>query len=568
MSILRAKKISNQIRLGFIAIISLMIIVIMSILFVVSYYNKKNEEAFSSIVKSNNIQILIQEGSNDILDQLKSTDFQTKKDSLSAKVTENKEQISKQYGELDLLLSNVNSDSRLTFGSVLSLKDLLFQKWDQAVDKKTLTKDEISQLDERTRALTEMSSNEMKKLIGNQLVFNEKIISDTNNAFKDVIIISIIVVIVLMIVSILFALRLSSKIKKGFNIIGEMALRISNGELSGDDIIIHSSSELESLSQSFNVMKNSLRKITKEITKISIELSDTAENVKIDIEQNAEISSQISLAVQDMTISIGEQAIKSNQTSDAVQCIYEDLNGFAKRSNSVLEYSDHSRKVADDGARAISTFIAKIDNISNVMGSISKSVAELNNKSIQINKIIGIITSIAEQTNLLSLNAAIEAARAGEAGKGFAVVADEIKKLADKSASAGQDVTYIIKNIQAEIATIFKGISNGVEEVKTADSLISVTNNAIMDIQKSYKEVNDEINYMTSGIDRLLQNVKQINESEKVMADLSNSLSASSEEITASTETQTVGLDEVTNITIKVSDNALELKELVKHFKL
>ena len=87
----------------------------------------------------------------------------------------------------------------------------------------------------------------------------------------------------------------------------------------------------------------------------------------------------------------------------------------------------------------------------------TRTIAKLGDSSIEIGKVIKVITSIAEQTNLLALNATIEAARAGEAGKGFAVVANEVKELAKETAKATEDISRKIEAIQGDTAEAVEG---------------------------------------------------------------------------------------------------------------
>ncbi|NJE02531.1 methyl-accepting chemotaxis protein, partial [Thermococcus sp. JdF3] len=101
-------------------------------------------------------------------------------------------------------------------------------------------------------------------------------------------------------------------------------------------------------------------------------------------------------------------------------------------------------------------------------------VAEM---SRSIEEITNVITNIAEQTNLLALNAAIEAARAGEAGRGFAVVAQEIRKLAEESKQAADNIKNIIDQITAEIRDAVDSTRRGVTVVgESAETLRETTN--------------------------------------------------------------------------------------------
>src|SRR5947209_7514340 len=123
----------------------------------------------------------------------------------------------------------------------------------------------------------------------------------------------------------------------------------------------------------------------------------------------------------------------------------------------------------------------------------NQTVSKLGESSVEIGKVIKVITSIAQQTNLLALNATIEAARAGEAGKGFAVVANEVKELAKQTAKATEDISRKIMAIQTDT----KG---AVEAIGSITGVIGHINDISGTIATAVEEQSVTTNEMTRNV--------------------------------------------------------------------
>ena len=277
----------------------------------------------------------------------------------------------------------------------------------------------------------------------------------------------------------------------------------------------------ESILYAVGKMQEQLRNIVEQMLHASKNL-----NEKVDLAVERFVETEKSVIIQGKTSRESAQKIKeiSQKTQNVSQIALE----TEQNSKDTTEICENNKKSAEDTASQME-FIA--DNSS----KISQQINLLDEHAKNIGTSTELISEITEQTNLLALNAAIEAARAGEVGRGFAVVADEIRKLAEKTGSATEQIAMINKKIQEEtLATVGaieesiplisqgKALSEGVRD--SVEIIFNQANDSLIKAQEVNKEVAEQVNLMNE-IEEKINFVASISEqTQKAVGENRNSM--------------------------------------------
>jgi methyl-accepting chemotaxis protein len=363
-------------------------------------------------------------------------------------------------------------------------------------------------------------------------------VQDTIRTVKLVMVSSLLLALV---VSGLLVAGLLHSIRKPLEAIEILVVDIGQGE--GDlsrRLSYRGKDELGSICGGFNLFMQHLNRIIGMVAEVTAELYVQADSIAGAVSLQSASSAELSSSVAEIASTMEELSSSASQV--------------AQHSHGVVARADETLSETRIGAGEVDNLTTKINDISEDIQANLVAIAELGNKSKEINKIMAIINNIASQTKLIAFNAALEAASAGETGKRFGVVALEIRRLAD--------------NVVESTAEIEGRITEILDTVNRLVMASEKTTGRIVEGQEYARHTVHVLNSVVEKVEESTDAARQISLSTQQQQIASNQVVLAIKDIVQGARHSTEAIRKMNLVTGEVSKLAGELKALVTTFKL
>lgn len=380
---------------------------------------------------------------------------------------------------------------------------------------------------------------------------------------------SAIIVIILAIACLIVSSYLIIKaIVKPLNKIGELAERLSDYDFS-TSLEVESDDEFGLVANALNSAQENVRDLIKTVINSTQDMSASSEELSATVEEMTSKFEMINESSKEIGSGVQETSATAEELSASIQEVDSSVSILSSKavdgSSNAINIKEKAAEIEKNSKEAVETTKNLYSNMEQeILKDIEKGRVVDN-----ISVMADTISSIADQTNLLALNAAIEAARAGEQGKGFAVVAEEVRKLAEQSSIAVENVKVTTEKVQEAFRSLSQ---NSNELLKFMNEKVTGEFENFVQVGEQYQEdgnfINDMSRELASMTEEISATINQVSEAVQNMAEMAEDSSENITGIQESINESTLAMEQVANAAQGQAELAQSLSELLIRFKV
>jgi methyl-accepting chemotaxis protein-2 (aspartate sensor receptor) len=289
--------------------------------------------------------------------------------------------------------------------------------------------------------------------------------------------------------------------------------------------------------------KDEIGLIARSVIKVEEFTQQLVKNIKNSVTTVNSVIGALESNIETVKSKTNEQTSQAHQIATAAEEMSQTITDIAKNAATASDIATESMNISREGQGLSENAMKTVQSANRSTVELKKTINALNSRVEEIGDIVTVIKDIADQTNLLALNAAIEAARAGEQGRGFAVVADEVRKLAERTIKATDEIAGKITAVQTESHESIKSMEATSKEVAEALKALNEVKKSLNKIAESSQKVKDQITQIATATEEQ---------------------SSASDEVARSAERSSILAQEVKNTTENVVNEVENLNAVIR----
>lgn len=326
--------------------------------------------------------------------------------------------------------------------------------------------------------------------------------------------------------------------------------------------------EIVSLVKSFDAMITQMGGVLYEISSTTTNLSATGDELRNMSSQVLEENEQLNEAIHIVKLGAEQTATSSEESIHMFQEMKISVDTIFKQMEEVMQKAQSMNHSAHQGEKSVGNLLHTFNNFEIEFKGVSSTVEEVKSYSESIAKIVTLIQNIAGQTKLLALNAAIEAARAGESGSGFAVVANEVRKLAEQSSEATEEIKKTIEQMESISVKASDEFNEMFSRFQTHLETASESRESFEQLMLEIEAVSSMIKQAEHGLIRLNTTLPKMESATENFVSVSQQTLASAEQMMTASQKQKIKVKKSHEVGGKLTQLSQSLEALNSKFKI